>query len=93
MRKPHSAGRHYRNGEYFKYYDSGVLKEYCSNYTDNKPHGILASFDKEGNLLKETKYSKGVRHGPDKTYHHMYSFAVEEIYDNGTLIETKKYNY
>jgi antitoxin component YwqK of YwqJK toxin-antitoxin module len=79
-------------GEYFKYYSNGLIERYCSNYDNDVIDGIYAIFDEYGELLQETKYNKGKKNGPHKTYYPIYHIIVEEIFENDILKSSEKYD-
>ena len=50
------------DGEHKTYYSTGELKS-SAIYSDGKKHGIEQFFDKDGKVLREYYYQRGVRQG------------------------------
>lgn len=79
-----------KEGEYMEFYEHGVLKEYCSKYTNGEKNGIHAIFDDTGEVLEEGNYVMGVPHGVHKLYYRRFHLVWEKTYDHGKLKDTQK---
>lgn len=73
-----------KQGEYMQFYENGFLSVYCSNYIEDKKHGVYATFNKEGNPDTEGSYENDVKQGMHRDYYYNWGIVQEETYKDAS---------
>ena len=69
------------SGDYTDKYSSGIIK-FRGYYRLGQPHGQWMSFYPTGLLWSEMHFDKGLRHGPNVTYHENGKIRYSGFYKN-----------
>ncbi len=74
--------KHYHNGQISQ---TGWLKH-------NKPHGVWASFNDEGQVTAQAQYERGLKVGVWRFWDADGKLFCEIVYSNGTLTSAKQFD-
>lgn len=84
--------RHFRNGlehgEHRIWRENGVL-EFQTHYENGMRSGLFTHWDSDGDKAYEGRYVAGKKHGEWINWDHRDNISEIEVFDHGTLIETR----
>lgn len=78
-----------KNGVWVDYYPGGQIPTIISPYKKGKLHGTMKQFGRRGNLIYETNYKNGLKHGWLIIYDNRGKESVRKLFYNGREVPKK----